>query len=169
MSGEALVPVEPSRPSAAADVFAGADHPNGRSAALYFAHYFAPPLSALLTTLMVLTLIVALQSLPIIVLIVAGGLASFAGAGVWTSIRLRTKTVEVQVIGPAVALRTAAEVLENEPVRALVLTDLRVSDGMLSGAVPDFPFQLYRGDWPAFEDLTVRLTEARQAARALGV
>lgn len=147
-------------------VFESVHHPTGRPYALVFSQSVVHPISILFLPLMILTLIAALQHMPVLSYLLWGFPAATAAAFLWTAFKLRREIADLAVEGRMVAIRSIHEAARRGGTvwRMMPLFDVRDYGDWLVVAAGDADYVIAREEWPNFEAVRVTLHQAVYSA-----
>lgn len=146
-------------------IFLSRHHPGTTSASLAFARAFVRPLAAFMLPVMIVTLVLTLQQLPIEVMLYAAAPAAVALAASWTIFRLQTTLAEIHVRPGAAAARTVWETLASpRMLRWEPILDLRRTRRSLELSLGHATYELHDDRWPDADGLLAALQAARDHA-----
>lgn len=112
--------------------------------------------------IMIVTLVVVLQMLPIPAILRWAYPAGLLGASLWTRAWLVSTVAAVHVQGNAVAVRTFAQLASRAPLEWVRLTDLEHDEESIHLTAGLSPYRLLREDWESSDALIEALEATRE-------
>lgn len=144
-----------------AERFTNVHHPENLPWPVVYGRALLTPLATCMLPVMILTLVGVLEGVRVVPHVFWAAGAAVLLASAWTSFRLRSRIVEVQIDDGWVRVRSAWDVVHRrrEPRRRLL--EVRDYGSWADVTVGLASYELQREDWPEYERLVEVLSSVR--------